>query len=111
MLAKKHRLSKTKDIQKTFLRGRGFFYPFFGIKFVAHEAPAKVTVVVSTKISKKAVQRNRIKRVIREMVRTHITALKPGDYMIMARPGLEKEDNANIREKFLKVLKTAKLLV
>ncbi len=110
MFSKKHRLSKTKDIQMTFSRGRSFFYPLFGIKFASHSNPPRFTVVVSTKVSKKAVVRNKIKRIIREILKTNINNLKNGDYMILVRPPMQKAENSEIRENVLTGLKKAKLL-
>ena len=64
MFAKKHRLAKTTDVKKAFAQGRAFFNPFFTIKFLTHtiRAEPRFTVVVSTKVSKRAVPRNRIKK-------------------------------------------------
>lgn len=111
MFAKKNRLSKTKDIQKAFTRGRGFFYPCFGVKFLATASLLRFTVVVPNKISKRAVTRNRIKRIIREVLRLHMHSLKQGDYMVLVRPAALKATPAQLREKVLEGLKAAKLLV
>jgi len=110
MLAKKHRLAKTKDVLRTFSRGRGFFYPLFTIKFAPSSKLPRFTVVVSTKVSKKAVVRNRIKRVIREMVRLRISSFKSGDYAIMIKPAAGKVDPVIIREKVLQGLQNSRLL-
>jgi ribonuclease P protein component len=110
MFAKKNRLSKTKDIQKAFTRGRGFFYPYFGVKFLTGLPPSRFTVVVSNKISKSAVKRNRLKRIIREILRLNVTSLKPGDYMVLVRPAALKATPAELRQKVLQGLKIAKLL-
>lgn len=110
MLPTKNRLSKTKDIQKTFTRGRGFFYPLFGVKFEAGLPPSRFTVVVSTKISKSAVKRNKIKRVMREVLRKNIPLLKDGNYLVLARPPAVKASAQELKDGFLQGLKSAKLL-
>ena len=111
MFVKKNRLSKTKDIQKAFTRGRGFFYPHFGVKFLATVSSSRFTVVVPNKISKSAVRRNRLKRVIREVLRLNLASLKSGDYMVLVRPAALKATPAELRQKILQGLKAAKLLV
>lgn len=94
MLKKVNRLAKDKDIQTTFVRGRAFFNHFFTIKFLPGSQENKFAVVVSTKVFKKANQRNRLKRLIREYLRKNLAVLKKGRYMIMAKPkiaGLPEE--------------------
>jgi len=86
MLSKTHRLAKDKDIQKTFARGRSFFNSFFNVKFAPGGTVPRFTVVVSTKVSKKAVVRNRLKRLVREYLRTHLFESKNGDHIIMLNP-------------------------
>jgi ribonuclease P protein component len=85
MLKKVNRLAKDKDIQITFTRGRAFFNHFFTIKFLSSQTENKFAVVVSTKVFKKANQRNRLKRLIRECLRKRMLELKKGRYMIMAK--------------------------
>jgi ribonuclease P protein component len=60
MLKKKYRLTKAKDIKVTSVRGQAFFNAYFTLKFSPASLPTPLcTVVVSTKISTKAVERNR----------------------------------------------------
>lgn len=87
MLQKKHRLNKSKDIQNTSARGRTFFSPNFVVKFRPEpEKPTRAVVVVSNYVSKKAVERNKLKRLAREVLRLNLDKLKPGDYVIIVRP-------------------------
>jgi len=85
MLSKKHRLAKELDLKATLKRGRSFFNPFFNIKFLP--GPQKrFAVVVSTKVYKQAVKRNRLKRIVREHIRKNLAHFRPGYYVIMAKP-------------------------
>ncbi len=86
MLSKPHRLAKTKDVKRTFAQGRGFFNPLLTVKFAASPAASRFTVVVSTKVSKNATKRNRLKRIIREFVRLRLPVFKTGDYAIVLKP-------------------------
>ncbi len=46
----------------------------------------KIIVSVSKKVSKKAVERNRVKRRVRACMRTLSKKLAPGSYLIIAKP-------------------------
>ena len=64
MLSIKHRLAKTTDIAAVNKHGRRFFNNFFVIKHLSVKTEAlRFAFVVSTRVSKKAVVRNRIRRV------------------------------------------------
>jgi ribonuclease P protein component len=88
MFKKPHRLAKQTEVKLTFARGRSFFSPCYLVKYLKKPAPAlpRFTVVVSTKVSKKAVVRNRQKRVVREVLRQNISKFKPGDYIVTVKP-------------------------
>ncbi len=110
MLSQKHRLSKSADVKKTTARGRSFFNPFFVLKTVPGVGPAKLTVVASVKVSKRAVDRNRLKRIIREAVRVKIANFKPGNYAILLKPSAMKITAAELREQINKSLVDSKTL-
>ena len=111
MLSNQHRLQKTKDVQNTFARGRAFFSPYFLGKFKkSAEAGKRFTVVVSTKVSKKAVDRNRIKRIVREQIRLHMDHFDAGDYVFTAKPKIMEVYDGKIADEFLKFVKSSKLL-
>ncbi len=86
MLKKVNRLAKSKDIQKAFARGRTFFNPLFTLKALPSVGEKRFTVVISTKVYKKAVARNRLKRLIREHVRKNLDKFRPGNYVIITKP-------------------------
>lgn len=72
MLPKQNRLSSNFEYNVTRKYGMyyaGTFFHMYALKPRNYEGPAKVGIVVPNKISKKAVERNRIKRVFREVVR------------------------------------------
>lgn len=84
MLKKTNRLAKTKDVERVLGQGRGFFNRFFSIRFVSGTG-RRLTVVASTKVSKKAVARNRLKRIVREFLRLRLSRMAPGDYVVSLR--------------------------
>ena len=111
MLQKKHRLNKSKDIQNTSVRGRSFFSPNFVVKFRPDPAmTTRVAVVVSNYVSKKAVDRNRVKRLIREAIRLNLSNLKTGDYVIIVRPKARLADENIAKTGLLQLLRSLKLL-
>ncbi|MBU2711683.1 ribonuclease P protein component [Zooshikella harenae] len=57
---------------------------------------SRLGVIVSKKIAKKAVQRNRIKRLFRESYRLTHNKLPAIDIVILARPGLTELENEQI---------------
>ncbi len=70
MLPKKNRLKKRKEFQLVFERGKFFESNFLKIKLKPDfEQGKKVAVVAPVKVFRKAVERNKIKRKLREAVR------------------------------------------
>lgn len=105
MLHKKNRLVKADDIQQVFTRGRSFFNPFFTIKFLNGGTQKLFTVVVSTKVFKKAVARNRLKRLIREELRKNLGSFKTGSYLIIAKPKLKSLQETEVLKSFSELWK------
>ncbi len=103
MLHKSNRLAKAKDIAEAFSRGRTFFNPFFTIKFLSRAPQKLFTVVVSTKVFKSAVKRNRLKRVLREHIRKNLTQFKNGSYMVIAKPKVSRLPEKDVLAAFLDV--------
>jgi ribonuclease P protein component len=111
MLPQTHRLAKTKDVQLAFARGRGFFSPFLTVKYLKLAEPnRRFTVVVSTKVSKKAVVRNRIKRLLREFIRLNLKNFLPGDFAVVIKPAAMKVEEKVLLQEFEKLLRNSKLL-
>ena len=79
MLKKELRIRKQKDFDKIFSDGAYFSEKFLALKTVENGLEISRTgFIVSNKISKKAVERNRIKRLLRESVRLKWNKIKPG---------------------------------
>lgn len=112
MFATENRLAKDRDVKTVLRAGRAFFDPFFTIRLFRTKEPGIVrcTVVVSTKVAKQAVKRNRIKRIIRDFLRRRLTELLVGDYMVIVRPAIAKQEPADIRARLALVLARNRLL-
>ena len=103
MLKKTNRLAKANDIAAAFSRGRSFFNPFFTLKFLSAPSIKRFTIVVSTKVFKSAVKRNRLKRVIREYIRKNLALFKNGSYLVIAKPKIARLEEKNVLPNFLDV--------
>ncbi len=67
--------------------------------------------IVSNKISKRAVVRNRIKRRLRETFRQYSSYFPPqSDVIVIARQALVNVDSTTLREELLLLLKKYRLL-
>ena len=91
MLAKKFRLTGGKDFKNVEVNGKTFQSANFGIAYLDREnfGPPRFAFVVSTKISKEAVDRNTIKRHISETVRLMVNEVKEGyDVVFLAKPSI-----------------------
>ncbi len=89
-LAREYRLSK-KDIDLVFKRGKTVKSGFFFIKFAENIAGhCRVAITISTKVLKKAVARNRLKRIMAETIRTSNLYNKPFDVVVVITAPLSK---------------------
>lgn len=98
MLARPRRLRLPRDISKVYSRGR--FGVAEGIQVKAlgnHLVSTRIAVVVSRKISKKAVIRNRIRRRIAAILTEMWENLSPGyDIVITVRQDVSSVPAANL---------------
>lgn len=76
MLAKINRLLKEKDINKVFRRGKS--YNCKGIRASSLKTDltqSRFCIIISSRISKKAIKRNKIKRQIREIIKSMLNKI------------------------------------
>jgi ribonuclease P protein component len=87
MLPRKHRLSADKDVTRVLRKGRAVFTNLVGVKAAPNDiGVVRTAVVVSTKVHKRATERNLIKRRIRAVLANLIPEIKaPVDIVIMAQ--------------------------
>lgn len=109
MLPQKFRLNKTKDIENVSKKGKSIGSKFFVLKYLPNSLEnSRIGFVISTKISKKAIVRNKIKRQMREIIRTHINEIPHGYDILFFTKGSIKDVNfstleQNILEKIGKI--------
>jgi ribonuclease P protein component len=110
MLKKENRLKKKKDFERIYKKGRGFKGDSLFLKILENkEELTRIGIVVSKKVSKKAVQRNKIKRQMREIMRG-MNVKKGFDVVIVAYPSILKKEFSEIKREIIYLLKKAKCL-
>ncbi|MCD6550111.1 ribonuclease P protein component [bacterium] len=112
MLPKENRLKKQKDFDRVFGKGESYKTNFFTIRFVENNLDkTRFGFVVSKKIHKKAVVRNKNKRRLREIIRKMLPDIKQGiDAVIIVKKDLSQEDFQAIERQVKELLKNTKLL-
>ncbi|MBU3964195.1 ribonuclease P protein component [Patescibacteria group bacterium] len=92
MLPRIHRLKKKNDFERVYKKGKGFKQDFLFLKFTTNDSNvSRIGIVVSKKIASKATERNLIKRRIRGAIKEMLSAISPGqDIIISALNGVNK---------------------
>ncbi len=99
MLASIHRLSRKKDFDKIRKEGNLFQQRNFGVQVLekGKDEVSRYAFLVSTKISKQAAQRNRIKRAMREAVRHKLFLIGKGyDIIFLPKKGIARKSTEEI---------------
>lgn len=111
MLPQINRLKKDKDFERVFKKGKGFKEDFLYLKIVKNNLKnSRFGFVVSNKISKKAVVRNKVKRRLRNLVELKLQETKKGiDGAIIVMPGLDISSFWELEDKVNKLFKKAKI--
>lgn len=104
MLRKENRIRLKKEFDQVFKRGLSFYNKNLGVKVLKTELKvSRLGIIISNKVSKRAVERNRIKRIIRDFFKKEIEDLKIGkDVVIIVFPNEANKSKAEI-EKDLKI--------
>lgn len=74
-----------------FRKGRVLHSRHLSLRYLYHDKPPKFAFVVSTKVSKSAVVRNRAKRLLRVAVRNFLPHMATGDYAIVVKSGFSQD--------------------
>lgn len=112
MLAKKFRLTGSKDFKKVQEEGKVFQSDNFGIAILKREdeSPSRFAFVVSTKIAKDSVDRNRFRRAMSEAVRLASIDLGQGfDAVFLAKTSINRVSTDLIMKEVRQALKESGL--
>ncbi len=111
MLLRQNRLKSKKDFETVFKKGESFKSGFILLKVAPNSLDmCRFGIVVSQKVSKKAVVRNKIRRRLSEIIRLNfMQAQKSADIAVVGLPGLQNKNFTDTKEMLVTVLKKAGL--
>jgi len=105
----KNRLKKKRDFENVFKKGKAVNGSFLFIKHRTNELGIpRFGFVISAKIAKKSVERNKIRRIISETARSRIKNLEGHDIIVFATKKTIIVDKKDLIDDFLEVLKKIK---
>ncbi|MDP3792770.1 MAG: ribonuclease P protein component [bacterium] len=105
-LNKKNRLKKKRDFENVFKKGKAVNGSFLFIKYKKNKlGVSRFGFVVSAKVARGAVERNRIKRTLSETVRGVIDSLEGYDIIVLATSKITTAHREDVGKDFLGVLK------
>ncbi len=113
ILAKEVSLKKKKDFEQVFEKGKGFKDDFLFLKvFPNNLGKNRFAIIVSRKISKKAIIRNKIKRRIRVIIKQKLSEIKKGIdlVLVVVSSELVKKDFKEVEKKINKLFQKANII-
>jgi ribonuclease P protein component len=112
MLPKINRIKKKKDFEVIFKNSKSLRSNLFILKISQNNLGlSRFGFVVSKKISKKAVVRNKIKRRMSEAIKAQAEKVKSGtDLVFVTLSGIEKKEFSEIKEAINNALLKARLI-
>lgn len=110
MLPAAHRLKGDAQFKVLAYKGQSFFSPLFSLKILRSRGVSRFGFVVSSRVSKKAVVRNRLRRQAREIIRLALPSLADG-YMILIlmKPQAVGRTYAELKDELLRLLSKARI--
>lgn len=99
MLPRLHRLVHARDFKRVYEEGKSVNGRRLRLKIVSNDLPhSRVAIVVANAISKRAVERNRIKRLMREAARSLWPQVQAGkDLVLSAQPAAKSATLADLQ--------------
>ncbi len=113
MLSKRHRLPLRTDLTQVKKRGRLFQGKLFSllVRKRGDYQPSRFGFIISAKIHKRAVKRNRAHRLLTEAIRSLLPKLKPGfDSVFLVKKRIIGKELSEIKESTERIFKKASLI-
>ncbi len=112
MLPFKYRIKKKKEFDDVFRSGKRIENHFYLIKIKKNGlAFSRFAFVVPLRLSKKATKRNKIKRRLREAVRSVFYQIEKGfDIIFISKERVKESEYREIKEGIIDVLKKAEII-
>ena len=111
MLSREYKLKKDNDFKKAFEKGKFYRNDFIKIRFLKNNlGTTRFGIVISSKISKKAVSRNRVRRRLEEIIRIRLDQIRSGfDIVVLFEPEVIGKNYKQVEEVFVNLIEKAKL--
>jgi len=108
VLKRENRIRSKKEFLEIKNKGRVLYSPLFGWLFYKeNDDQKKFGFIVSKKISKRAVDRNRIRRILSEIIRNNLDKFEDGTRLVFLTKqeilGKKKEEVEKEVDKFIKL--------
>lgn len=113
MLPKENRLQAKYDYRRVKRIGKGVYSPYFTLLYAPTKDPMDLRFgfVASSKLDKRATQRNRARRLMREAVRKRLSEIEPGyDIILIAKNKIKEAGLAEVSSSLDQVLSKISLL-
>jgi ribonuclease P protein component len=111
MLPSKHRLALRKELKRVQTSGRLFQGKFFSLLTAGNKLDySRFGLIVSAKVAKKAVDRNRVRRLLIESIREFLLEVKPGfDVVFLTKKAIVSQKLPVIKKEVSLLFKKAGL--
>jgi len=111
VLPKINRLKKKKNFERVFKKGKSLKEDFLLLKFIKNNSiNSRFGIIISRKVSKKVVIRNKIKRRIRAIIFSKLPQIKENiDAVLIVLPGIKDQGFWKIKEIIDKIFTKTKL--
>ena len=112
MLPKEYRLTNEVDFKKVYGKRNSAFLPSLSLRYLQKRKGenSRFGFVISTKIYKKSVDRNLLKRRMRAIISKNIENIQSGyDYILSARPGVKGKKYTEIEGDIVKLFRKTRL--
>jgi ribonuclease P protein component len=96
------RLLNRRDFDRVFAARQAVSNRYFRVHWAATEGSAangaRIGLAIAKRIARRAIDRNRLKRLARESFRQQRRGLKPLDFIVLARSDAVSADNTTLRQ-------------
>lgn len=107
MLPRANRLTEKLDFENVRQNGKFVSMKFFSVSILdrGDKSTSRFGFIVSKKISTKANERNKVKRMLREIVRRNLMKVKNGfDFVVITKRGIIEASDATIEKQLMSVI-------
>ncbi|OMH40553.1 ribonuclease P protein component [Desulfurobacterium indicum] len=110
-LSKEDRIKKSRDFKYVFESGKSLGGVTLALYFILRNSgQPRAGFIASKRFSKRAVDRNRAKRLMKEVFRLNKHKLYPCDIVFIAKKGMKNASYSDVEKDFLKLARRAGIL-